>query len=243
MFKSWLPGNMIVRAASSGATRQCVEEFGPFARAPGVRHIAADDDVVERVSRMDGRETGQHAIETPIATRTGATALDAEAISFADHVKVRQMRNAPAAASGWRGIECGEIEGLMHAGIGNTPRQRCEGEIARHQHDGICKRRHDEAMQQDHVVPVANPARGRPDQNRDQCRACAQHDAGAERIRATQPRPSGRVEILARHPFRQMAQRFAAERVDGLDSECVERPEIGSRRSETAAAIRSTPAR
>ena len=137
------------------------------------------------------------------------------------------MRNAPAPPPGRSGIERGEVDGLLHAGIRKSPHQRCNRQICRHQHDGIGERRHGEAMQQDQVVPAACPARGRPGRNRDQHRAGRQHDGRSDRIGAAQSRPAGEGQVPAPYPFRQVTQRFAGERVAGLHGERVERPETG----------------
>ncbi len=95
---------------------------------------------------MDGCETLQDPVETLIATWTATPAFDAETISLADHVKVRQMHDAPHAAAGRCITESGQIDRLIHAGIRKTPDERCDREIAGHQHNGIGKRRHDQAM-------------------------------------------------------------------------------------------------
>jgi hypothetical protein len=113
--------------------RQRVEEDGPFAGATGIGHIAADDNVVERIGGMDGGEMRQDALEPAIAARARPSAFNAEAVLFGDHVKVGQMRHAPAPRVGRGGIERGEVDGLGHAGIGKSPHQRCSRQISRHQ--------------------------------------------------------------------------------------------------------------
>ncbi|GKT30929.1 hypothetical protein ADUPG1_005688, partial [Aduncisulcus paluster] len=72
---------------------------------------------------VDFREASQHAMEASVSPRTGRPAFDAEAVSLADHVKVRQMREAPAAASGRRPVEGSKVGRLIHAGVGHTPGQ------------------------------------------------------------------------------------------------------------------------
>ena len=72
---------------------------------------------------------------------------------------------------------------------------------------------------------LSSARRARP--HRDQHRACDSTMAAADRIGAAQPRPAGEGQLPAPHPFRQMTQRFAGERVAGLHGERVERPEIG----------------
>ena len=170
--------------------RHRVEEFGPFRRAAGIGHVAADEHEIERMCGMNGREARHDAIEAIVAARAAAPAFDAKAISLADDMKVRKMRDAPGAATGRRGIECSEIERLVHAGIRKAPDQRGDREIDRHQHDGVGERRHDQAMQHREIGHGAHPARAWPDKNGDQCRASAHEDAAQ---RPSSPRAAARA--------------------------------------------------
>ena len=95
---------------------------------------------------MDGREASHYAVEAFVTARAAAPAFDAKTISLTDYVKVRKMHDAPGAATGRRGIECSEIEGLVHAGIRKAPDQRRDREITRHQQDGVGKRWHNQAV-------------------------------------------------------------------------------------------------
>ena len=65
-----------------------LEELGPFGRAPGIGDVAADEDEVERLCRMDFVELRQHAPEPLIAARSAAAAFDAKAEALADHMDV-----------------------------------------------------------------------------------------------------------------------------------------------------------
>src|SRR4029077_15016901 len=101
----------------SRIARRRFKEFGPFRRAAGIGHIAADEHEIERMCGMDGREAGYDTIEAFVAARTSTSALDAKAVSLTDDVKVRKMSHAPGSAAGRRGIEGSEVERLVHAGI------------------------------------------------------------------------------------------------------------------------------
>src|ERR1700733_6628635 len=97
--------------------RHGVKEFGPFRRAAGIGHVAADEHEIQRMCGMDGREASHDAIEAFVTARAAASAFDTKTISLTDYVKVRKMHDAPGAAAGRRGIKCSEIERLVHDGI------------------------------------------------------------------------------------------------------------------------------
>ena len=79
--------------------RQHVEEFGPFRRTAGVGHVAGDKHEIERVRGVDRRKPFHQPRKALVAARAAASALDAEAISLADHMKVGKMRDTPASGS------------------------------------------------------------------------------------------------------------------------------------------------
>src|SRR6266404_4296714 len=203
-----------------------VEEFGPFRRATRISHVAGDEHEVEWMSGMDIREARHDTVEALVTARSAPTAFDAKTISLPNHVKVRKMGDAPAAAIGGRSIERNEIERLIHAGIREAPDERGDREITRHQNDSVGERWHDQTMQRHEVGHGADPTRAWPDENADQRRASAHHDAGAGGTRGAQPRSPGGGTVSAKHPLRQMAQRLAAKHVAGLNDERIERPEV-----------------
>ena len=75
-----------------------VEEFGPFARAPGVGHVPGDEDEVQRPGGVLGLEASHDPPHALVAARPAPPALDPEAITLADDMDVGEMRDAPDAA-------------------------------------------------------------------------------------------------------------------------------------------------
>ena len=71
-----------------GVGRDHVEELGPFARDPGIGHIAADEDDVDRGLGVDLIELGENPFEAEIAARPQTPALEPEAIVGRDDVHV-----------------------------------------------------------------------------------------------------------------------------------------------------------
>ena len=106
-----------------GMTCQCIKKFGPFAGPAGIRHVAADQHVVERINGVNLGKPRQHAIEAFVSLRTSRPAFDAETVSLADHVEIGQMCKAPETASGRRCVERGKISRLVHTGVGYAPGQ------------------------------------------------------------------------------------------------------------------------
>ena len=155
-------------------------------------------------------------------------------------------RRARLRPSGRRGIERFEVERLVHARVGEAPDQRRRRQIGRHDDDSVGERRHrsrrcgtDQIVPADPIQRVAGQAAGATSAAmRDK------QDAGAGAAYCAHARKLAlRRRRLERHPFRRCRIASRHERVSGLHAERVERPEIHSRRCETAAASRSSPAR
>ena len=214
---------------------QRIVEFGPFGGAAGIRHVAGDEDEIDGFGPVDGIEPGQDALEPLVALWPGATAFNAESVSFAHHMQVREMRY-PKAPAGWRRrCELADVVRVARPGVGQAPDQRGEGQIGGNEHRAIGDRGHDE------------PARRRDiDRSRDE--PCAwpgdehghrgereQQDAGACRSEGPEPRPRHAARL--RHQrLAQLADDLAEHDVDRLDDDGVERPEALLRQPEQAKA-------
>src|ERR1700727_977768 len=123
-----------------------VEEFGPFARAPGVGHIPGDKDKVQRPGGVLGLKAAHDPSHALVAARPAPPALDPEAITLADDMDVGEMRDAPDAAVRWRSVERIEVEWLIHRGVGEAPDERSRREVSRHDDDSVCERGDDQMM-------------------------------------------------------------------------------------------------
>src|SRR5260370_68429 len=79
------------------------EEFGPLARAPGAGHAPGEEDKAARPRGVLRLEESHDAPHARVAARAAPPALDPEAVTLADDMDVRQMRDAPDAIAQWRG--------------------------------------------------------------------------------------------------------------------------------------------
>ena len=138
------------------------KELGPFRRPPGIGDVACYEDKVERLPGMDGVEPGQYTCQPFVAARAGPSALDAEAVALADHVQVRQVRDAPSSAARLRPVECRKIAWLIHQRVGEPPDEGRRRQIPAQEHHGIGQRRHDKPVRCGQVRDPADPPRGRP---------------------------------------------------------------------------------
>lgn len=68
--------------------RHRVEEFGPFRRAAGIGHVAADQHKIERVSGMDGRDARHDPRQAIVAAWAATSAFDENRI-------VRRLHECP----------------------------------------------------------------------------------------------------------------------------------------------------
>lgn len=71
------------------------EELRPFRRPACIGDIAGDQDMVERLLRMNLLEPVQQPPEPLVAARTEASAFQPEAETLADDMNVGQMHDPP----------------------------------------------------------------------------------------------------------------------------------------------------
>ena len=211
---------------------QRIEELGPFGRAAGIGHVTGDQHGIERLPGMDRRQPLQHQAEPVIAARTGAPALDAEAVTLADDMDVGEMRHAPLPAGCARFVKAREIARLVHHGVGHAPGQRSRCKKAAHDERGIGQGRHDETQGLREVGDLAGPARRRPDRRRDATREERRSQTGRERRQRPQPCPAVLAGIDREKALGQMAQTLASQHIAGLDGKRVQRPEAALDRAE-----------
>ncbi len=203
-----------------------VEEFGPFARAPGVGHVPGDENEVERPGGVLGLKPSHDPSQALVAARPAPPALDAKAIALADDMDVGEMRDAPDAAAWRRGVEGFEVERLVHRGVGEAPDERSRREVSRHDDDGVGERRHDQMMGDRKIRGRSDPPRLRPDESRNQRRDDGEKNSGAGAAYRPHARQLGSAARL-QGSLREMPDRLAAQGVSRLNAKRVERPEIG----------------
>ncbi len=68
--------------------RHHVEEFGPFRGAAGVGHVAGHKHKIERIGGVNSSKARHQLCKALVSARAATSALDAKAISLADHVEV-----------------------------------------------------------------------------------------------------------------------------------------------------------
>ena len=125
-----------------------VEKLGPFGGDARVRHVAADEDEVERLRCVQGRQAIHRLDQAIVAARPGAPALDAETVALADDMDVGQMRDAPDASAVARAVEGLQIERLVAGGVGEAPEQCGDREIGGHDDDRVGEGRDHEGVRQ-----------------------------------------------------------------------------------------------
>ena len=79
----------------SRMARQRRKEFGPFGRTAGIGDIAGDQDMIERLLRMNGRKPFKNPRKPVVAAWPRPPAFDAKAILLADDMDIGQMRDTP----------------------------------------------------------------------------------------------------------------------------------------------------
>ena len=215
-----------------GVPPKRIEEFGPFRRTAGIGHVAADQQRVQRLGRMNLRQSREHHGQPVVAARAGAAALDAEAVALSDHMDVGEMRDAPAPRRLRHGVEAVERARLVHPGVGNAPDQRGDRQIETHHRDGVGERRSDQAQRMGEIDDLAGPARRGPRQ-----RGHTRRDEAGEQARrrsrdAAQLRTPRLIGIGRQETLRQMAQAFAEQGVDRLDRQRIQSPEAALGRAE-----------
>ena len=214
-----------MRSARSGYPADDVEKLGPFGGDARIRHVAADEDEVERLRCVQGRQSVHRFDQAIVSARSGAPALDAEAIALADDMDVGQMRDTPDSGGGSRLVEGFEIERLVSGGVGEAPEQRGDREIGGHDDDRVGDRREHEGVRRHQVVDRADPLRRGPCDDGDRARHGEQEQAGGGAASRAQARKLGPGPAL-KGAFDQMPQRLAPECVAGLDRKRVQRPEV-----------------
>ena len=150
--------------------RDNVEEFRPLGGTARVRHVSSDEDEIQGPDGVQGVKAGHDTFQPDVAARAGPPALHAKAVAFADNMDVGKMSHPPDPLAQARGVERLEIERLLHRRIGEAPHERRQGQIGRHDHDGVGERRQNELMGDRQIGSRADPARRRPRGERDQRR-------------------------------------------------------------------------
>ena len=130
-----------------GGRQQC-RRILPIRPSAGIRHVAGDQNEIERVGGMDGGEARHNAQSKPIiAAGAGAAAFDAKSVALADHVDIGQMRDAPRAAcpAAWHRMPQGRA--AAPSSHRRCPRRATRPPDSGDDHDRIGERRDDEALQ------------------------------------------------------------------------------------------------
>ncbi len=208
-----------------GMRGQGRKELRPFGGSPGVGHVAGDEDDVDRPLRMDGFELREHLLQPIVALRPGPAAFDAETVTLADNVEIGEMRHPPGPATRRRRIEAAQVMRLRHARVRHPPNQRRGGHICTEQDHRIGESGLEEMVRCRQVRHLADPARARPHQQHDHARDYAQDHRRTCGGRGPQPGAVAGGELRQQHTLEQVPKRLAAERVDRLDRDGVERPE------------------
>ncbi len=85
-----------------------------------VGHVAADENEIERLGDIDRFEAGHDAHDAAVTAWPAPPTFDAESVMLTHHVEIGKMRDAPRRAGGCCS-ECGKVDRLVHARIGETP--------------------------------------------------------------------------------------------------------------------------
>jgi hypothetical protein len=115
--------------AEGWVVRHSIEEFSPFARSSGVRHIAGNQYHIERVARMQMLQLFEYAANPLVAARARPAALESKTVPLAHNVEIRQVRDTPAAAFPRSFVERFKIARRTHGRVSNRPDQRGNGHI------------------------------------------------------------------------------------------------------------------
>ena len=208
-----------------GMPRHRVHEIDPLARAAGIGHVAGDQDHVERLAGVEQIQFGEQPPQAFVAARPRPPAFDPEAVAFAHAVHVRQVRDAPGLARARTLRELIEILRLRHGRVGDRPDQGGDGEIGGNQHDRVGQRDHGQMAGSPDALRAAYRIRARQHRRQHRQRGGADQRAGYQSRRGAQPRALRLGGPCRQPPLGQLAQRFAAHGVGGLDGQGVERPE------------------
>jgi hypothetical protein len=122
-----------------------------------VGHVAADEDEVERLRRVQGRQPIHGADKAVVPARPRAPALDAEAVALADDMDVGQMHDPPDAGAVRRLIESLEIERVVAGRLGEAPDERGCRQIGGHDEDCVGNRPDDKDARRHEVGDRADP--------------------------------------------------------------------------------------
>jgi hypothetical protein len=211
--------------SKNGICGDDVEKLGPFGGEPRVGHVAADEDEVEWLGRVQGRQPLHRADKAVISARSRSSAFDAKAVALADDMDVGEMRDPPDASGVRWHIESLEIERLVAGRLGEAPDERGDRQIGGHDEDYVRYRPDDEEMRRHEVGDGAGPVCERP---------CGESDRGRNHEHE-QPRGGAASCAYARklgacstfqRALDQVPHGLAPERVAGLNRERVQRPEI-----------------
>ena len=119
-------GERGMRAQARQRTRPIRLEMPASVMSPVIRIVSSGSLASSAVELL------QQALEPLVAARARSSALDAEAITFADHMDVGEVDDAPRARRLARRLgEARQVARLRHGGIGEAPDQRGDGEIGR----------------------------------------------------------------------------------------------------------------
>ena len=167
----------------------------------------------------------QRSLESFIAARASSSTLDAKAIALANHMDVRQMRDAPQTCPIWPGVEGSEIAGLLHHGIRHSPYQAADGEIAGDEHGAVGERYDDDAAPGPDLREAAEEVRAGPDEIKHKQRQPADQEAGRNGRGSTQLGVLIFAPFLCEQSFDDLAQHFAGSGVAGLHDDGIQGPE------------------
>ena len=223
--RSWLPGSVSVAFGERGMRGERVDEFGPFARNPGVGHVAGDEDGVERVLGVNRLELRQQPLKPLIAARARPPALDAAAIAVAHHVDIGEMHDPPLAVLGFGLVETRKRARLGHGGIGEAPSESGRAEIGGNGDGAVGESRNDHGLPRVDFREAAEEVGVWPYQPERERGESANEETGDRGGGGAEPSPPGIACIAGEEPLCQLPERFAERGIAGLHDDGVERPE------------------
>ncbi|WP_324614923.1 hypothetical protein [Hyphomicrobium album] len=173
---------------------------------------------------MNVFEQTQQPAKAIIALRARPAALDAKSIALTDDMDVGQVRDAPCPRTGCRRRKLRQIPRRRHRRIRQSPSECSDREIGADDDQGVGERDPGEVLEGEQIAHLAAPARCRPRHAQYPQRQRA--DQQARRGRRPRPKPLSAASCSAfrKHALGEVAERFAAQYVGGLDDEGVQRP-------------------